>query len=236
MILRYTINSDGTLGNPQSITSLQGFEGGRRLITGFAFDPSFVANPAAPMLWVSNSYYAFNGAVDFTGKLTVMSGANLTTVRDAVVNLPRSYRDHSTEVPTFGPDGAIYFCQGSSTSFGAPDPVWGNVPEHLLTAAILRVDPSLLPTNHPLDVKTPDAGGSYDPFAAGAPLTIYATGVRNAFSLLWTQDGTLYAPNNGSSAGGNTPAFSSSNSKQINGNRIDTGAPIPGQTCPGSKT
>ena len=43
------------------------------------------------------------------------------------------------------------------------------------------------------------------PFAPDAPLTIYASGVRNAFDLLFTSDGKLYAPTNGSAAGGNTP-------------------------------
>ena len=32
----------------------------------------------------------------------------------------------------------------------------------------------------PLDVQT-DEGGRYDPYAPGAPLTVYASGVRNAY-------------------------------------------------------
>jgi hypothetical protein len=57
----------------------------------------------------------------------------------------------------------------------------------------------------PLDVKT-EEGGTYDPYAATAPLTLHATGVRNAFDLAWHRNGHLYAPTNGSAAGGNTPA------------------------------
>jgi hypothetical protein len=37
-------------------------------------------------------------------------------------------------------------------------------------------------------------------------LTVYATGVRNAFDLVWHRNGHLYTPTNGSAAGGNTPA------------------------------
>ena len=48
--------------------------------------------------------------------------------------------------------------------------------------------------------------GTYNPYAAGAPLTLYATGVRNAFDLVWHSNGHLYAGTNGSAAGGNTPA------------------------------
>ena len=98
-----------------------------------------------------------------------------------------------------------------------------------MSAAILRLDISKLNlAQGPLNVKTIDGGGSYDPYAPGAPLTIYATGVRNAYSLVFTSDGKLYAPTNGSSAGGNTPAFPNS----INGNRIDTGVPYNGPAVP----
>ena len=38
-IFKWGINADGTLGTPQIITSIQTFNGGKRLITGFAFDP-----------------------------------------------------------------------------------------------------------------------------------------------------------------------------------------------------
>ena len=37
-------------------------------------------------------------------------------------------------------------------------------------------------------------------------MTLYATGVRNAYDLLWHSNGNLYAPTNGSAPGGNTPA------------------------------
>jgi hypothetical protein len=88
---------------------------------------------------------------------------------------------------------------------GAPDATWGNRAERVLSAAILRLDPARLPATLPLDVKTED-GGAYDPYAANVPLTLHATGVRNAFDLTWHRNGHLYAPTNGSAAGGNTPA------------------------------
>jgi fibronectin type 3 domain-containing protein len=227
-IFRWTINADGTLGAPQIITSLQTANGGNRLITGFAFDPS--ATAANPIIWVSNSYFGFTNVPDWTGKITVMSGPDLQTVQDAVINLPRSFQDHGTEQPVFGPDGKLYVAQGSNTATGAPDTTWGNRPERQLSAAILRLDTSKLnPAAGPLNVMTTDGGGSYNPYAAGAPLTIYATGVRNAYSLVFTSDGKLYAPTNGSSAGGNTPGFPNA----VNGNRIDTGLPYNGPSVPG---
>ena len=52
--------------------------------------------------------------------------------------------------------------------------------------------------------KTED-GGTYDPTAPGAPLTIYATGIRSGFDLLWHRNGNLYTGLNGAAAGGNVP-------------------------------
>ncbi|MDQ7734296.1 carbohydrate-binding protein [Halomonas sp. SpR1] len=45
----------------------------------------------------------------------------------------------------------------------------------------------------------------YDPFAEGAVLTLFATGARNAYDLVWHSNGFLYVPTNGSAAGGNVP-------------------------------
>src|SRR5690349_12452110 len=202
-IYRFAISADGTLGQPQIFTTLQTANGGPRLLTGFAFDPGSTA--ANPILWVSNGAYTFVNAPDFSSKITRMSGADLGTVQDVVTNLPRSVSDHLTDQPVFGPDGALYFEQAAMNSMGGQDIVWGNRPEHLLSSAILRLDTALA-LGGPVNALTSDEGGSYNPSAAGAPLTIYASGVRNAFQLLWTRDGNLLAPVNGASAGGNTPS------------------------------
>jgi hypothetical protein len=101
-----------------------------------------------------------------------------------------------------GPDHDV----DSNSSYGAPDEIWGKRPEHLLNATILHADRERLTSGKPLDVRTPDAGGEYDPFARDAPVTIYATGVRNAYDLWWHSNGRLYVLVNGSSAGGHAPA------------------------------
>jgi hypothetical protein len=201
-ILRYPLNADGTTGTAQSITSIQVANGGSRAIIGIAFDPAATASNL--VLWVSNNAPSLDNASDWSGKITRLSGPNLENVTDYVTNLPRSIRDHMTNSLAFGPDGALYFPQGSNTAMGAPDNAWGNRAERQLTGAILRFDPSLV-TSPPINVKTQD-GGTYNPFAAGAPLTIYASGTRNAYDLLWHSNGQLYVPTNGSAAGGNTPA------------------------------
>jgi hypothetical protein len=203
-IYRWQILADGTLGTMETITSLRDANGGNRLLIGLTFDPSSTANNL--VVWATHTYFAFSNAPDFTGKLTRLSGTNLQNVQDYLINLPRSAVDHVTNQSAFGPDGALYFMQGSVSAMGAPDAAWAFRNEHLLNAAVLRFDPSLwnATVNGPLDVNTEDAD-PYDPFAPGAPLTIYASGIRNAYDLVWASNGFLYVPTNGSAAGGNTP-------------------------------
>ena len=48
--------------------------------------------------------------------------------------------------------------------------------------------------------------GTYNPYYVDAPLTLYATGIRNAYDLVWHSNGQLYVPANGTAAGSNSPA------------------------------
>lgn len=208
-IIRWTINSDGTLGSSQTITSIQTSNNDERIITGLVFDPASTATNL--IAWVNHGPNDFTSAPDWSGKLTRLSGSNLQNVRDAVIGLPRSAHDHLSNQPVFGPDGALYFAQGSNTAQGSPDVSWGSRPEHLLNGAILRVNTAVLTSSTPLNVQTEGRGSAnYNPWLASAPVRLYATGVRNAYDLVWTKDadGTnrLWVPNNGSAAGGSTPA------------------------------
>jgi hypothetical protein len=192
---RWTINDNGSLTARQTITSLRTYTGSniKRVIVGMVFDPA--STPTNPILWVSHGQSALTNATNWTSKISRISGNNLQKVDDYIVNLPRSAKDHLTNSLAFGPDGALYVPLGSQSAMGAPDNAWGQRPEELLTGAILRIDLSRI-TNPPLDVKTRD-GGSYDPYAPSAPVTFYATGIRNAYDLLWHSNGQLYVPANG---------------------------------------
>ena len=219
-------------GTGQSLQSLRTANSGDRMLIGLAFDPS--STPTNLILWVSHSAFVFSNGPDWAGKITRLSGTNLGTVRDYVVNLPRSVRDHVTNSLSFGPDGKLYVNQGSNTAMGAPDTGWGNRPERVLNAAILQVNLSLI-TAPPLNVKS-EEGGTYNPFATNAPVKVYASGIRNAYDHVWHSNGQLYVPTNGSASGGNTPATPSSLPTSCT-NRIDdslrgdyTGPQVPGIT------
>lgn len=202
-IFRFDVHAEGTLAEPTVYKTLQAHAGGPRLTTGFAFDPKSTAE--SPILWVSNSFYAYEDVPEFTSRMTRMSGPDLADVHDVVINLPRSSGDHTTNQPNFGPDGALYWPQPSNNGMGAPDAMWGMRPERGLTATILRLDVAGLKPDQTIDAKTPDVGGSYDPKAPGAPLTIFAYGVRLAYDTLWHSNGHLYVGVNGSASGCNIP-------------------------------
>jgi len=219
-ITRWDIDpATGSLSNEQTFAP----EGlAFRAIIGITFDPN---DPNT--LWISNNDpLGTANADDFTGKISRISiddndVAFTGTVQDYIVGLPRSVRDHLTNSLSFRTDPAtgethLYVMQGSNSAQGNPDNAWGNRPERLLNAAVLEIDPNRDVSGGPINVQTQDpnvvlpagAGaqvGYYNPYAADAPVKLYATGVRNAYDLVWHSNGHLYVPANGSAAGGNAP-------------------------------
>jgi hypothetical protein len=224
-IFRWNIETDGTLSNEQMIDSLRTYTGSTvdRLAIGLKFDPASTANNL--IAWVTHTTYGFAGMADFGGKLSRLSGPNLETVQDYLVNLPRSARDHVTNQIDFGPDGKLYYTQGSLSAMGAPDAAWNNRREKLLSAAVVQVNTAALKTyvqtygvpldaytgglddsGNPLPAPVPGPDGKlFDPFNPTSPVQLYATGVRNAYDLVWHSNGSLYVGTNGSASGGNSP-------------------------------
>ncbi|MBF9252721.1 T9SS type A sorting domain-containing protein [Pontibacter sp. 172403-2] len=216
---RFTINhTDGTLSEQQFINTVVSKYGNRSAV-GLVFDPASTATNL--IAYVSHCSSGLQSAPEFDGNISRLSGANLEKEQLLVTKLPRSAKDHLVNSMAFGPDGALYFCQGSNSSMGAYDGSWQRN-ESLLSGAVLRLDMKKLGTvTLPLNVLTTAdqqiinsasgssmlmADGTYNPYSSSSPLTIYASGVRNAYDLVWHSNGQLYVPANGSAAGGNTPA------------------------------
>ncbi|QNF32521.1 T9SS type A sorting domain-containing protein [Adhaeribacter swui] len=217
-IERFTINpQDGTLSNMELIPTLEQKYGERSAI-GLTFDPAATATNL--IAWVTHSSGGLSNAGTFDGNLSRLSGPALADEQLIITRLPRSTKDHLVNSVAFGPDGALYISQGSNSSMGAYDRSWQQE-ESLLAGAILRLDLNklknfILPINARTTadqslINTAPAesvwliDGTYNPYATNAPLTIYASGIRNAYDLVWHSNGQLYIPTNGSAAGGNTP-------------------------------
>ena len=97
LLFRYAINPDGTLATPQVFNGIQRANGGKRLLSGFCFDP--LSTPDDLVLWVAHTEFGFANMPDFTGKISRVSGHDFCNVQDAIVGLPRSVRDHVTNQP-----------------------------------------------------------------------------------------------------------------------------------------
>ncbi|WP_324650059.1 PA14 domain-containing protein, partial [Georgenia sp. H159] len=200
---RYTVNEDGTLSNAESLGQF-----GYAMI-GIVFDRDSTADDLR--LWVTKtSANVSNESNKWISGISYLSGPNLENEVEIFDNLPRSQSDHLTNSLAYGPDGRLYVLQGSNQAAGDLDNAWGQRGETLLTAATLvwdQDDPQIQAAMNgagPIDVKTAE-GGTYDPFDPNAPLKIFASGIRNAYDLVWHSNGHLYVPTNGTAGGANSP-------------------------------
>jgi len=238
VIERFLINhTDGTLTLNKTINTLVNKYGNRSAI-GITFDPQSTASNL--IAWVSHSSAGLTTAPAFDGNISRLQGDSLQTEQLMVTKLPRSTRDHMVNSLAFGPDQALYICQGSNSSAGSYDNDWQR-DESLLSGTVLRLDVTKLNTFVlPLNVQTTAnqslinnapavsavmSDGTYNPYGSLSPLTIYASGVRNAYDMVWHSNGQLYLPTNGSGGGGNSPA-------SVNGTRRPNGTLYNGPVIP----
>jgi len=239
-IYRWQVDNDGQLSQQAIISTLPQVFDGPRLAIGLAFAPESTAKNL--VAYVSHASFGFDQAPEFDGNISRLSGAKLENHEHILTGLPRSIRDHLTNSIAFRPNepNVLYFLQGSNSAAGRADPAWGNRPERLLTAALLRLDLNRLPQDLPLNVQTSGnqavinqmsksaartADGLYNPYYTNAPLTIYATGIRNAYDLVWHSNGQVYIPTNGTGGGSLTPA-------SVAGTRRADGSQHTGQAVP----
>ncbi|MDO6810416.1 PQQ-dependent sugar dehydrogenase [Zobellia galactanivorans] len=190
---------------------------------GLAFDPASTSDSL--IVWVTYSETSSNWAEfpdshqDFDGEIWAgcMARLRLSSTTGKVVRndlilkgLPRfgPNEENFANSIVFGPDRKLYFGQGANTGMGWCDCEEGQAPsrEALLSGTVLCLNTVELPEKLPIVVKTVDGGGSYDPYDVRAPLKIYATGLRNAYDMVWHSNGQLYTTINGSGGNENTPS------------------------------
>ncbi|MEO1235693.1 MAG: malectin domain-containing carbohydrate-binding protein [Planctomycetota bacterium] len=153
---------------------------------------------------------------------------------DLVRGLPRSTADHAPNGLQINPvTGELLVTIGGNTNAGAPADFFGDLPEYALSGAVVAFDLAAieaLPTqtdangqDYKLNLPTlddqdrPGVNDNNDPFGGNdgqnqarlvedGPYRIFASGLRNAYDLVWTQYGRLYTADNGPNASiGSTP-------------------------------
>jgi hypothetical protein len=205
---------------PDAVLSRLGYSAAdQRLVTGILV----TGTPGRPVAFVTSSDPRFGRGVSGNDEpVDTNSGVLSQLVRtergwerlDLVRGLPRSNADHAPNGMALSRDGTtLYIAQGGNTNLGAPAAPFGDVPEYELSAAILAVD-LLRIGDRTYDLPTlddparPGVQDENDPFGGnrglnqarlvpGGPVQVFASGLRNPYDVLVTQDGLVYTIQNG---------------------------------------
>jgi len=221
-IKAYTFDDDYNVIATQSITTLTGLY--NKDILGITFNP-FDDSSAPPKIYVAHSQLYGNGGGAFpvteqskySGQISILGGSNFSTVTPLITGLPVSNHDHGINGMDFDAVGNLYISVGSNTNAGIPEAAIGGLPESPLTAAILKAEitkPNFngavtysLPSNFvppnglTFDPATSQVFGAVANIAPGSDVSVYASGFRNPYDVVWTTKGLLYATNNGANQG-----------------------------------
>ena len=194
---------------------------GNRQLTGI----HVVGSAGAPVIWAASadprhgagpSAYDSNADTNsgILHKLTKTGGG--WQKQDVVRGLPRSEENH-TPNGLLALGGKVYLLTGGNTNMGLQSNNFAFQAEYALSGALLEIDVASigggtydLPTLD--DPARPGANDANDPFGgndgdnqaklvAGGPVTLYASGFRNAYDLVLSEAGKFYTFDNGSNTG-----------------------------------
>ncbi|MEM7307096.1 MAG: malectin domain-containing carbohydrate-binding protein [Planctomycetota bacterium] len=212
------------------------------LVVGTAQDPVIYVTSSDPRIGAGGSGTDLDLDTNSGVVSRLTESGGVWTRQDLVRGLPRSEENHGPNGMQLDPvTNTLYVAQGGHTNMGAPSNNFALTPEFALSAAILAVDLDAigtgtfdLPTLDDEDrAGTVDAG---DPFGGnnaknqaklvpGDPVQIHSPGWRNPYDLVVTEDGRMYAVDNGPNSGwGGIP--------DLNGGACTNAVVEPGATDP----
>ncbi len=131
--------------------------------------------------------------------------------QDLVRGLPRSEENHVANGLVLVGD-KIYLNIGGNTNQGVPSNNFAELPEYALSAATVVIDLGMI-GNATYDLPTLNGpADQFDPFGGhdglnqaileqNGPVKIFATGLRNAYDIVYTQSGKFYTWDNGPNSG-----------------------------------
>ncbi len=179
----------------------------------------------------ANGGHAFPGTElsPYSGQISILKGDNFSELNPLITGLPVSNHDHGVNDLIFDNQGDLYFAIGSNTNAGIVDNKIGGIPESPLTTAILKaeitkpnfngkvkyelvteIDPDKYDslnsdfnpeTDLTFDPATSQVFGDIAAVVPGVDVSVYASGLRNTFSLLLTTDNLIYGVDNGANGG-----------------------------------
>jgi glucose/arabinose dehydrogenase len=156
---------------------------------------SGVSQPLGLAFRANGDLFATSNVIRGVGSIVRLrdtDGDDVADERVTMVDGLPSEGDHQTDRLRFGPDGLLYFGQGSSTDNGTPQP--GLPGERPLNATVLRVDPD-----------TPGV------------ITTFATGLRNPFGMAFhPENGELFTTDGGSGEFSSCSEESSAPPEEVN--------------------
>jgi N-acetylneuraminic acid mutarotase len=139
----------------------------------------------------------------------VLTGPLFASPSALVTGLPVSNHDHGINGIAFDDAGDLLISVGSMTNAGVAALNSGNLPESPLSAAVLKARLSKPGFNGAVTYVETLTGlpnddqryGEIVDVAPGVDVAVHAAGLRNAFGLVYTSQGRLYATDNGPNIG-----------------------------------
>lgn len=170
----------------------------------------------------------FNKLTDFSpysGQVSVLEGPGFGTITPVVDNIGISNHDHGVNGLTFDGNGDLLITVGSNTNAGVVDDAIGGIDESPFTAAILKAEITKPGYNGIIEYKMPDGwvapeglnlikpdstpakpeesqgfGGIVE-VVPGVDVSVYASGLRNPYDLVYATNGIVYATENSANGG-----------------------------------
>ncbi|MBW4562405.1 MAG: PQQ-dependent sugar dehydrogenase [Mojavia pulchra JT2-VF2] len=221
-IKAYTFDQNYNVTATQTITTIKNLNNNQ--ILGIAFNPYDTSG--APSIYVAHSkLYANNGGKGFpkteksvySGEISILEGANFSQRKSLITGLPVSNHDHGINALTFDNKGDLYINVGGNTNAGITNDNIGGIPESPFSAAILKAEISKSNFNGQIKYELPNplppgyeipseltfnpadsqVFGDIAKVKSGVDVSVYASGLRNAFGAVYTTKGLIYATDNG---------------------------------------